>query len=241
MKQELPGQSHNPSEEETMSVIRSVLTEAEEPDANRKASRAERKAAARANASSETNTGSKVRAFVERTIQPNPRRRAADLPELNAAEETAPKRATRMPKVGAALGGGMAPLIARLRGFRPTTRQIAFLSLALLVVLRPFWFVVVGVSLLVVVAGSFMIFGSDRVWGVVLALLDRVEAISPKRADRLRDRLDDFACRWDSFLDRFPEDYVEAFYMPDLQAMKEADDAYHAALDSRIDRMAQDG
>lgn len=240
----IPGQAHNPSEEETMSVIRSVLTEAEEPAPRRRAHRAGRKAAAVEGVSEDGSVAQKSRAFVERTAQPNLHRRADDLPELHVAEDGADNvktgRSFRMPKIGAAFSGFLAPVFAKLRGFRPSTRHIALLSMALLVVLRPHWFVISGILAVALFVATFLILGSDRIWRMVVAWLNHVEARNPARAARLRTRLDGFACRWDAILDLFPDGMVDSLYMPDLQAMQDADAAHNAAVETRLNQMAHD-
>lgn len=238
----IPGQAHNPSEEETMSVIRSVLTEAEEPAPSRKAIRAERKAHAHKEQAATGDVENSSHAFVERAADPHTRRRATDLPELEAASHTsAPTpRKRRMPKGVAALGGLLSRPLSALRGFRPSAWHLALISMALVVALRPHWFVITSVLIIALVVGTFLILGADRIWRLVLTWLNHVEARNPARAARLRTRLDRFACRWDAILDVFPEGSVDGLYMPDLQAMQDADEAHLEALSARLDRMVHD-
>ena len=242
----IPGKPHNPSEEETMSVIRSVLTELEEPAPSRKARRAERKAQAFGQVNPPTPAPSsdeeQPRAFVERTMAKTERRRASDLPELNDAPvEDAPKpRKAQTPKTVGMIGSHLRAVAAKVRAFRPTTRHIALLSMALLVVLRPHWFVITGVLVVALFVGTFLILGSDRIWRAVIGWLNHVEVRNPDRATRLRDRLDRFACRWDAILDVFPDGMVDGLYMPDLQAMQDADEAHTQAMAARLNRMAHD-
>lgn len=238
----IPGQAHNPSEEETMSVIRSVLTEAEGPAPSRKAIRAERKAHAHQEEAATGGVENASHAFVERAADPQTRRRATDLPELETASHnpaSAPRK-RRMPKAVAALGGLLSRPLSALRGFRPSTWHLALISLALLVALRPHWFVITGVLIIALVVGTFLIFGADRIWRLVLTWLNNVEAHNPARAARLRMRFDRFACRWDAILDVFPDGSVDGLYMPDLQAMQDADAAHLEVLSARLDRMAHD-
>ena len=136
--------------------------------------------------------------------------------------------------------GAASSVIARLRTFRPTLRHLALASLALLVVLRPHWFVVTGALVVALIVGAFMLFGSDRIWRMVLAHLARVEARNPDRAAVLRTRLDRFACRWDAILDFFPDGMVDGLYMPDLQAMQDGEAAHTEAMAARLERMVHE-
>ncbi|MEP1588335.1 MAG: hypothetical protein ABJR46_11660 [Tateyamaria sp.] len=240
----IPGQTHNPSEEETMSVIRSVLTESAEPTPSRSTTRAERKAE-RKTASDDCITndntdGSKLRAFVERNSETHPQRRASDLPELHPQVDVVEKQRFQMPKLGAAVVGFFAPMISKVRSFKPSTRLVALLSMALLVALRPHWFVITGVLVVALLVASFLMLGSQRIWRMAVGWLNRVEARDPARAERLRVSLDGFACRWDSILDVFPDGMVDGLYMPDLQAMQNAEEAHTAAVDARLNQMAQE-
>ncbi|MEX0310963.1 MAG: hypothetical protein AB3N17_12055, partial [Tateyamaria sp.] len=156
----IPGESQTATEEETMSMIRSVLSEEEAPKPS-----APKMVAAAAQ-----------RAFVARSVEAAPRRRSSDLPPLAVSgDEPAPKPRKRTRSVSRLMAGPM-HLIARVREFRPTTRQLALVSVALLVVVRPHWFVLAAVLLLVAVTLTFLTFGADRIWRTLSAVLTRIEA-----------------------------------------------------------------
>ncbi|MEM6373902.1 MAG: hypothetical protein AAF727_14135 [Pseudomonadota bacterium] len=224
----IPGRPQTATDEETMSVIRSILTEENSaPDVPTAA-------AAKVTAQKPTQ-----RAFVERKGENTPRRRADDLPALqDVVEETAAAPAPRRP-VRSVLRALVA-VLRRLRAFRPTTRHLALASLALLTVLRPHWVVVGAVLCLAMVIAMFLIAGADRVWRGVNVYLNRVDARDPQRATELRTRLDSFACRWDAVLDRFPDGMVDGLYMPDFQDMQANDAAHADAMAERLSRMAHD-
>ncbi|WP_299142514.1 hypothetical protein [uncultured Tateyamaria sp.] len=223
----IPGQSHEASEEETMSMIRSLLTE----DVAAPAKPAPAKAQA-------TKPEEAPQAFVSRSVGDAPRRRATDLPDLQDNAETAPrKRRLALPNVT----GIIRARLAHLRAFRPSTRHLAMVSTLLLLVVRPHWFVIGLVLTIAVVTGAFMTLGADRIWRGVLNWLDRVAARDPARAQQLRVRLDRFACRWDGVLDMFPDGMVDGLYMPDFQGMQDAEAAHIAAMGHRLDRMVQEG
>ena len=228
----IPGESCTATEEETMSMIRSVLTEDTTPPKPEKP----RMVKAEAKPVAESAQAAPQRAFVERTIQEAPRRRATDLPELEAADTAAPRTGRVVRLLAAAKR-----LFAAIRGFQPTTRHLALASAALLFVVRPHWFVIGAVLALLLTIGTFMTLGADRIWHGVLAWLDRVEARDPARAADLRAKLDSFACRWDGILDVFPDGMVDSLYMPDFQAMKQAEADHDAVVSERLSRMVQEG
>ncbi len=233
----IPGQPQHATEEETMAIIRAVLTEDEEPKPTRKAERLARQKSGSVDVdwNTERRPGESLRSFVARSSGTKPRRRADILPKLAEAEPETPQ-----PKRTAQLGKMVAPLVRRIRSFRPSTRQLALVCLALLVVVRPHWFVISGALVLACVVGLFLLFGSDRIWRGVVSYLRRVDARDPVRGVLLRERMDRFACRWDGVLDRFPDGMVDGLYMPDLQAMESAEAAHTYAMAQRLARMAHD-
>lgn len=229
----MPGQSHAASEEETLSMIRSVLTEeVEQPPKRKRSPKARQPKADRPDTPQATAT---PRPFVERTTESNPRRRATDLPDLADTDASGRKRGA--PKVVQNVAG----LVSRLRAFRPTTRHLAIVSVLLLLVVRPHWFVIGTVLGVALVVGVFMVLGADRIWGGVVKRLDQVEARDPVRACELRKKLDRFACRWDAILDFFPDGMVDGLYMPDLQSLHDAEQAHENAVADRLNRMVQEG
>ena len=221
----IPGQSHDASEEETMSMIRSVLTD----DIDLPKEKPTRKAKA---AAPQVQDAPAPEAFVSRTLTDAPRRRVTD------QAPTEPKTARTSPF---SLFAPVSRAVQSLRAFRPSTRHLAIVSVALLIVVRPHWFVIGLVLSLAIIVAAFMVLGADRIWGAILARLDRVEATDPARAQHLRTRLDRFAFRWDAVLDLFPDGMVDSLYMPDFQSAKEAEAAHIEAMGQRLDRMVQEG
>lgn len=85
----------------------------------------------------------------------------------------------------------------------------------------------------------FYIAGAEQIWrGVVLALHDLAET-DPRRAARIRMRLDRVADRWDRILDRFPAGSVDALYMPDFQALSLDEARNEARLNERLERLRE--
>ncbi|WP_299612726.1 hypothetical protein [uncultured Tateyamaria sp.] len=228
----IPGQSHEPSEEETMSMIRSLLTEdsATPPTSN---------ANATIDATPDAqDTATKPRAFVEQTTDPAPRRRASDLPELE--EPAQPTRPGLLARARSVVARPITLVFDLLRAFQPKTRHLAIASAALLFVVRPHWFVIGAALTLMLGAGAFLTLGADRIWRGVLAWLNRVETRDSARAADLRTRLDAFACRWDGVLDLLPDGTADSLYMPDFQAMQQADIDHQTVVADRLDRMVQE-
>ncbi|WP_299602602.1 hypothetical protein [uncultured Tateyamaria sp.] len=221
----IPGQPHTASEEETMSMIRSVLTD--EADTSKSQPR-------NIDVTDMDAPGSQdvaARAFIERTPPPAPRRRATDLPELEK-DTYAQKRA--------GLFRPLTSMISRVRRFEPKTRHLALASAALLFVVRPHWFVIAAVIAVVLIVATFLTLGADRIWTSVLGWLDRIEMKDHGRAEDLRAKLDTFAYRWDSVLDVFPDGMVDSLYMPDFQSLQQAEAEHQQVVAERLSRMAQE-
>lgn len=132
---------------------------------------------------------------------------------------------------------GEAGMIVRARasvlGYRPTARHIAIASLALIVVFRP-WLVLGIVFLsLFVLTGVFLILGYDGFWRKTIGLARWYARRHPSRAAEIHQKLDTFAMKWDSILDRFPEGSVDGLYLPDFGNLADADAQHDAALDRR--------
>ncbi|WP_299591961.1 hypothetical protein [uncultured Tateyamaria sp.] len=229
----IPGQPHTASEEETMSMIRSVLTDEGGPSKPQpRKTKAIQKVAQRGgigqHAADRTDA---PRAFDQRASEAAPHRRATDLPEL-APDVQVQKRAR--------IFRPLANVIAQVRGFQPRTRHVALASAALLFVLRPHWFVIGAAIALALVAGAFLTLGTDRIWTAIMGWLNQVEAKDTARAEELRVKLDAFAYRWDSVLDLFPDGMVDGLYMPDFQALQMAEAEHQEVVADRLHRMAQE-
>ncbi|WP_299695147.1 hypothetical protein [uncultured Tateyamaria sp.] len=217
----MPGKPFEGTEEETLRTIRAVLTE-EAAEAKRQRTEI-------------------AKAFVDRTIAmvDAPRRRATDLPKLQAPVEPAkPAPQTKRARLTRTL---TAPLRAAAQ-FRPTTRHLAFVSVLLLVVVRPHWFIVAGACIVALVLGLFLFMGAGRIWGTLLHGVELIEKSDVARGTRLRNSLDRFACRWDRLLDMLPDGMADTLYMPDFQQRSAEVEAQHAqAVADRFDRMQRDG
>ena len=245
----IPGESHATSEDETLSMIRAVLTEDTTPDAVPNAAR--KKANRQTNShhvaqatSVEPDASVEQDDFVEFEDPETQARNTASrgraaFAELEACEETEPKR--RKSRVTSAAARQVSKLAERLRAYRPTPRHLAIVSTLLLIVVRPHWFVFGVVLAVVVVVAAFLLLGEDRIWAAVLRRLHRIETKAPERAAELRARLDRFAYRWDSVLDYFPDGMVDGLYMPDFQTLEQAEDRHATAMSERLARMGQEG
>ncbi|UOA28346.1 hypothetical protein [Pseudosulfitobacter sp. DSM 107133] len=164
---------------------------------------------------------------------PSPRAQMAATPVEHVAVTAGPARRATQGRAKDALHR----VVARLRGFRPSRRQIIWAAIALVVVLRPAWVVLALVLGLFLVLGVFLAFGPDRLWAGTVALLKWYIARAPERGARLAAWIDGFAYRWDSLLDLFPDGWVDALYLPDLQSVLEADDRHDAVMATRLQRL----
>lgn len=163
--------------------------------------------------------------------------RANILPDLLAPEEQ-PRRAPKAPADPSVLWHMITSVPSLLIRFRPSTRLIAVMCMALLVVLRPHWFLISGVLICAVTLMIVLLAGPARLWRLVARWLNRVERRNPARAAAVRARVDRIACRWDAVLDRFPETLVDALYMPDLHSLQMAEALRTGS--PHLDRLAHD-
>lgn len=93
-------------------------------------------------------------------------------------------------------------------------------------------------SLLMVVM-AFYIAGGEQIWrGVILGLHDLAER-DPRRAARIRYRLDKLANTWDGILDKFPTGSVDSLYMPDFQALSLDEARNEVRLKERLERLRE--
>ncbi|MEL6566672.1 MAG: hypothetical protein AAFQ59_19685 [Pseudomonadota bacterium] len=215
----MPGKPFEGTEEETLQTIRAVLTEEAEQTKRQR--------------------NEIAKAFVDRTIAvvDAPRRRSTDLPKLQDPVEPAKSPA---PTKRARLTGALMAPLRRARAFRPTTRHLAIVSVLLLVVVRPNWFIIAGAVLVALVLGLFLIIGARRIWNTLLRGVELIEQSDLARGARLRNSLDRFACRWDRLLDLLPDGMADDLYMPDFQKRPAEVEAQHArVVAERFDRMRQ--
>jgi len=138
-------------------------------------------------------------------------------------------------KMSALLAGAK----ARIASYRPKPKHLLIAGAVLLVLLRP-W-LVLGLVFLTVfgVAVLFLILGYDGFWQRGMRLARWYANRRPDRAQVMHQRLDDFACKWDAVLDRFPEGSVDALYLPDFGDLAAADARHTEAVDRRLQSMQE--
>jgi hypothetical protein len=111
-------------------------------------------------------------------------------------------------------------------------------AVAILIIAAPAYFVLLVLTFLFAGISVFLILGADRIWGLVEAHLNRLSQSDPEREQELRAKLDKWANRWDSILDRFPEGTVDGLYMPDFSINPaESEPVHDAILADRLKRM----
>lgn len=142
-------------------------------------------------------------------------------------------------KASAACADVLGRAKARVSGYRPKPKHIVILCAALLVIFRP-W-LVVGLILLFafILTAIFLILGYDGFWRRAMGLGRWYARRHPSRSVELHRKLDDFAMKFDAFLDRFPEGTVDGLYLPDLGDLAEADRRHKEALDRRFDTLSK--
>lgn len=137
-----------------------------------------------------------------------------------------------------------APLMATPKERKPFRNPIKrwhvlFVTFAVALAVVPKAVLFLTLFAVLMVAMIFYFAGSEQIWrGVVLALHDLAET-DPRRAARIRLRLDQMAIRWDRFLDRFPSGSVDRLYMPDFQALSQEEARDEARLKLRLERLRE--
>lgn len=201
---------------------------------------------------------------------PAPARRKVDaLPDLAGAEvDPAPRAAVAKPKRGfgkfrksdaakeampqtssvttnatplAIRGEQELGLLGRISRIRPSPRHIILAVLVLFAVMRPWLVLGLVVFVTIVLIGVFLIAGYDGFWQGVVKANRWYAKRRPSRAAALHERLDRFAVRWDSILDRFPEGTVDGFYLPDFAELASADLRHDEAVERRLAGMQEKG
>lgn len=105
---------------------------------------------------------------------------------------------------------------ASLLKYRPKPRHIMWAALALVVVLYPLLIPLVFFTVLLVTAIVYLTLGPDRIAELAYGGWDRLARRRPQLAERLRQRADRFALRFDALLNRLPDRWAEALALPDL-------------------------
>ena len=167
-------------------------------------------------------------------------RQAENLPPLSQAPEPATASARRSGQIGQKAGraeGPLGRLKSRITGYRPKPKHIVIAGAALVVLFRP-WLVVGLVLLgLFLLIGVFLAVGYDGFWKRAMAIGHWYARRHPSRAEELHRKLDDFALKWDAFLDRFPEGSVDGLYLPDFGELATAEARHDAAMKRRLSAM----
>ena len=209
----LPGKSYPAgTEAETLSAVRSILTEVEEmappPRKSLFGSSRQEPRVSKAN-------------------------RFAPLTNAEQAEEAAAKKSrvrAAMPQISAL----KTKAVAKIK-----RKHLVYAALAALVYFRPMWVLLFVVLSLFLAAAIFFLIGGEKIWRGVMLALHRVSDRDPERAVRIRKRLDAFALRWDALLDRFPEGSADKLYMPDFQVLSAEEARNEARFVQRMEQVTQ--
>lgn len=173
----------------------------------------------------------------QKPVAPPPRREAPQAAKpanrSGAARKTMPAPAPE----DAAQDTAAAGVKGRLTGYRPKARHILLVCVAALIVLRPWLILGLLVLSSIMMIGVFLILGYDGFWRRAMAVARWYARRRPSRAAVLHQKLDRFAMKWDSILDRFPEGSVDGLYLPDFGELAQADARHDAAMDRRLDKL----
>ncbi|MDO6730586.1 hypothetical protein Q4577_11200 [Marinovum sp. 2_MG-2023] len=154
----------------------------------------------------------------------NPRRdiisRPVVLPQAEASAPTdamdRPAKRQNRPHAGPRRGGVMA-IMGHIRRFlrRPDAPRILALGALFIVVLvRPWLVVAVGLLALLTAAVVYFSLGPDRVCDLVVRWYTRLRERDPDRAEAIRQRASDASARFAKLLDRLPASWTQGIYVP---------------------------
>ena len=142
------------------------------------------------------------------------------LPELEPVEEEVTMRGpltyvNRVVKPQRSTGEASG-LKARILAYRPTRKHILIAAFVLIMVMRPWLipgllFIAFWVGLII-----WLTLGPDRVTEWAQSAWERLNRRKPELADRLRQRADAFALRFDALLDKLPDSWAEKLALPDM-------------------------
>jgi len=171
-----------------------------------------------------------------------PRKRGISLrrkPKVQARPASKPSPAAQSHAQAPKSSGMLSDWIQRIKAYRPKPAHIALAVLGVFVVMHP-WLVLGLVLLsLIVLVGVFLIVGYDGFWKGVMKAGRWYAKRNPTRAAVINKRLDDFAMRWDAFLDKFPEGSVDGLYLPDFGDLAMADQRHEEAVDRRLASLSE--
>lgn len=231
---------------DSLSAIRSILTEEEAPAPRKSFGRASDPAP---EAPQPTEAPArKAQAFPRlrpadpaptTTLAAKPAKRGLSLRrKASAATKPAPAAQPR-PAAQPAVQGDEGGLMDRIKSYRPTPAHIALGAFALLVLFRPWLVIGLTVLSVIILIGVFLIVGYDGFWKGVMKLGRWYSARRPERAVILNARLDRFAMKWDAILDRFPEGSVDGLYLPDFGELAMADKRHAEAMERRLSDLGE--
>ncbi len=111
-----------------------------------------------------------------------------------------------------------------LRSYRPTKKHISWGVVAALVLYRPLMVPLVALLLVWLVLIAYLTLGPDR-WGEIIGgAWQRLHARKPELAERIRQRADRFAEKFDRVLDWLPDSWAERLALPDFSGAQEGED-----------------
>ncbi|MGK7753983.1 MULTISPECIES: hypothetical protein [unclassified Roseovarius] len=111
-----------------------------------------------------------------------------------------------------------------LRTYRPTKKHVAWAVVAALVLYRPLMVPLAALLLVWLVLIAYLSLGPDR-WGEIIGgAWHRLHARNPELAERVRQRADRFAEKFDRLLDWLPASWAERLALPDFSGADDPDE-----------------
>ena len=175
----------------------------------------------------------------QKTVPPHQEQMSPDINVSDAVRRPQQDAMSKWVAKAPAVLPSMTALKERVMAYRPSRVHLIIGGSLLLVVFRP-WLVVGLIFLLIVVTlGVFWVLGYDGFWRRSMALGRWYARCRPARAALIHRKLDSFAMKWDSVLDRLPEGKVDGLYLPDFGELAAADRRHDIAMDKRLDGLRE--
>jgi hypothetical protein len=111
--------------------------------------------------------------------------------------------------------------------------------LVLLVIFYPVLVLLLGLFFAALISAIYVGMGYDAFWEMLLKPVRWHVARQPQSAGAIHQKIDHFAVRWDAILDRFPDGWVAALYLPDVSDIAALAREDEAKFELRMDGLAQ--
>jgi len=149
-----------------------------------------------------------IRSFVDADRRSTRRKALPDLEPV--AEQSVPNKNRHRTRVKP---GHSAKVVGR---YRPKRKHLIWAALAVIMIVRPWLIPAILLATFWIGLIAYLTLGHDRIADGLSAFWAKLKERRPELAERLRQRADTFALKFDALLDRLPERWADKLALPDL-------------------------